>query len=262
MVKDVVKLKGREYVTAKEFAERMNTTKMTVSRYLSSGKIEATKLIRGKVTYFDWEEQRVRFLAARDKAKHITRREARPIPKEAYVGLRVSEPSVPDVREPDVREPDVEDVLSGRSPLDSIRTAIDPDKEQDCWVTDIKTGERVFSWEVCEKKYRAIILSMKARVQAGELLEKTEIAPALSAFGTVLSSELNTSKFKMHPLIVAWAERLGAKVTPEDEIFLNEGIIDPEYTRMVDDLRAEIERESRSFSGEGPKGEADGELDS
>lgn len=257
----VRKIKGKEYVTAKVFAERMNTTPMTISRYLKAGKIEKTNLIKGKVNYFDWEEQKVRFLAARDKAKHITRKESRPIPKDTYMDFRVIEPNSPDVKEPSVTEPSVDDVLSGRSPLDSIRTAIDPEQEQDCWVTDIKTGERVFSWEVCEKKYRAIILSMKARQQAGELIEKKDIDPALMAFGTLYSSSMNSLKFRMTPLIVAWAEQCGATIKPENEIYLKDNVMDPEYTRAADDMRSELKKLSEGFSDTDVE-KQDGELDS
>lgn len=260
-VEDVKRIRGKEYVTAKEFAARMNTTVMTVSRYLRDGKIAYTDRIPGKTRYFEWTAQKKLFLAAKEKARKIPKANSRPIPKEVYAAdFSLAGPSVPEVREPSVSMPDVEDVMSGRSPLDSIRTAIDPEKETDCWIIDLKTGGKVFSWEVCEKKYRAIILSMKARQQAGELIEKKEIAPALAAFGSILSSALNGSKFRMRPLIVAWAERLGAEIRPEDEIYLNEQIMDMEYTRMADDLRHEIEKESEAFTDAG--GDPDGKLDS
>lgn len=261
-VEDVKKIKGKEYVTAKEFAARMNTTIMTITRYLKSGKIAYTDKIPGKTRYFDWTQQKKLFLAAKEKAKKITKAKARPIPKDVYMDFHLVEPSAPSVNTPEVKEPTVEDVMSGRTSLDSIRALIDPEKELDCWVTDIKTDEKVFSWEVCEKKYRAIILSMKARQQAGELIEKKEIAPALDAFGTVMSAALNTSKFKIKPLIVAWAESHGATIKPEDEIYLMEKIIDPEFAMMTDDLRSEVEKESKAFTGENQEGESDVELDS
>lgn len=256
------RIKGKEYVTATEFARRVNTSRATIDKYRQAGKIEACKPTKNdSVYYYEWATQKIRYLDAKAKAKKGTIREARPVPKSLYAAdFHVVEPSAPDVREPSVSVPNVEDVMSGRSPLDSIRTAIDPNQEQDCWVIDLKTGERVFSWEVCEKKYRAIILSMKARQQAGELIEKKEIAPALAAFGSILSSALNGSKFRMRPLIVAWAERLGAKIMPEDEIYLNEQIMDMEYTRMADDLRHEIEKESEAFTAD--KDNEDGKLDS
>lgn len=260
-VAEVKHRKGREYVTAKEFAKRMNTTAMTITRYVKAGYISYTDIIKGPVRYFDWEEQKQGFLAAKEKAKKGTRRESRPIPKDVYMNVSTSDPVVPTVNEPEVVAPNVDDVISGKTSLDSIRGLIDPDKEEDCWVIDIKTGARVFSWEICEKKYRAIILSMKARQQAGELIEKKDIAPALDAFGTVLSAALNTSKFKMVPLIIAWAETLGASIKPEDEIYLKENIIDPEYTRMTDDMRSEVEKESKAFTEDVQEEKAD-ELDS
>ena len=257
----VKKIGKKEYVTAKEFSRRMNTTPMTITRYIKAGYITYTDKIKGPVRYFDWEQQKKCFLAAKSKAKKITRAEARPIPKTVYMDISTSEPDTPSVNAPEVTVPSVEDVMAGKTSLDSIRGLIDPTKEEDCWIVDIKSGERVFSWEICETKYRAIILSMKARQQAGELIEKKEIAPALEAFGAVLSAELSTSKFKMVPLIIAWAETRGAVVKPEDEIYLKDSIIDPEYTRMTDDMRAEVERESKAFTI--PEEEkVDGELDS
>ena len=256
------RIKGKEYVTASEFARRMNVTRVTVDRYRAEGKITGCKPEKkDKIWWFDWNEQKVLFLDAKSRNTSTPKAKETAVPKAVYKSdFHVIEPSMPDVREPSVSVPNVEDVMSGRSPLDSIRTAIDPNQEQDCWVIDLKTGEKVFSWEVCEKKYRAIILSMKARQQAGELIEKKEIAPALAAFGSILSSALNGSKFRMRPLIVAWAERLGAKIMPEDEIYLNEQIMDMENTRMADDLRHEIEKESEAFTAD--KENEDGKLDS
>jgi len=262
MAVDVKHRKGREYVSAKEFARRMNSTTMTISRYIKAGYITGVTLVKGSsVRYFDWEEQKKGFLAARANAKKGTLRESRPIPQDVYMNINASDPTSPSVSEPEVKAPSVDDVISGRTSLDSIRGLINPDEEEDCWVIDIKTGARVFSWEVCEKKYRAIILSMKARQQAGELIEKKAIAPALDAFGTVLSAALNTSKFKMVPLIIAWAETLGASIKPEDEIYLKENIIDAEYTRMTDDMRSEVEKESKAFTEDIQEEKAD-ELDS
>lgn len=262
-VEDVKRIRGKEYVTAKEFAARMNTTVMTVSRYLRDGKISYTDKIPGKTRYFEWTAQKKLFLAAKEKARKIPKANSRPIPKEVYAAdFSLAEPTVPDVGVPGVREPSVDDVMAGRTPLDSIRALIDPSKEKDCWIIDLKTGEKVFSWEVCERKYRAIILSMKARQQAGDLIEKKEIAPALDAFGAVMSAALNTSKFKMKPLIVAWAERLGAKIQPEDEIYLMEQILDAEFTVMTDDLRSEVEKESEAFTADKGQESGDGELDS
>ena len=260
-VPEIKKRKGREYVTAKEFARRMDTTTMTITRYVKAGYISYTDAIKGSVRYFDWEEQKENYLAAKSKAKKITRSKSKPVPKDVYMNVKTSSPVEPSVNEPEVVAPSVDDVMSGKTSLDSIRGLIDPNKEEDCWIVDIKSGLRVFSWEVCEKKYRAIILSMKARQQAGELIEKKDIAPALDAFGTVLSAALNTSKFKMVPLIVAWAETLGATIKPEDEIYLKENNIDPEYTRMTDDMRSEVEKESRAFT-EDVMGEKPDELDS
>ena len=255
------KIKGKEYVTASEFARRMNTTRASIDKYRQAGKIEGCKPgKKDSIWWFEWSTQKVRYLDAKARNTSTPKSKERAVPKEVYTDFHVPEPSVPDVREPSVSMPDVEDVMSGRSPLDSIRTSIDPSKETDCWVIDLKSGERVFSWEVCERKYRAIILSMKARQQAGELIEKKEIAPALAAFGSILSSALNGSKFRMRPLIVAWAERLGAKIQPEDEIYLNEQIMDMEYGRMTDDLRHEIERESKAFTS--PAEDGDVKLDS
>ena len=255
------KIKGKEDVTASEFARRMNTTRGTIDKYRQAGKIEGCRPgNKGGIWWYEWSVQKLRYLDAKGRTTSTPKSKESAVPKSVYTDLRVIEPSVPDVREPSVAVPDVEDVMSGRSPLDSIRTSIDPEKETDCWVIDLKSGERVFSWEVCERKYRAIILSMKARQQAGELIEKKEIAPALAAFGSILSSALNGSKFRMRPLIVAWAERLGARINPEDEIYLNEQIMDMEYTRMTDDLRHEIEKESRAFTS--PAVDGDVKLDS
>lgn len=216
MNENSITFKGKEYVSAGEFAKRVGTTPQTINKFIRENKLFAQDVQKKGKRLLEWQTQSSAYavIAANNKSKGGG---GRPKKKKAISPListnDIKEPEVKTIGLAAIKDLEVEEITPNETTIDLSQ--LDPYDNQDCWTFDNNglpildsNGNPLIDYERLKTKVMAQTYQVKLAREIGDLIPKEELISTVQGVTTVLKSAVDNIAQKYSAQIIATCESI------------------------------------------------------
>ena len=253
---------GKKYVTAAEFARRVDVSKMTISNALRDGRLEGTKLDGYKREWIEWQKQKEIWDDLQNEVhpgqpskKRLQEEEDELfLPFDTGVDYTPEDGETIHVNnlrnltelEDSIAEEKVEEVTFGDNTVNLSK--VDIKYFYDCLLLDRSgkarvnpiTNEPMIDWKKADVKVKTLIHQQQLDQKAGTLIELTEAEEFMSTAFSPVAETINNLPDKYFMQISAWLDASrGVKLSNKENSELRE-LLKDETDSMLRGLQSEL----------------------
>ena len=245
-----VKVNGREYVNLTVCAQRLAVDKAVISRGTKKGKYTRTTLPNLKGEWYDWQQTRAVFVAARRKQNHVQGGQRAKRSATLFTPGEIKDeklPPIPTTTVADVAEPEM--------PNAGILSYFDADDpiNSDCWETDDAGGfifvpdsnppKHYVDWKKATDKCMANLRYQQYMKQKGELIPKQDVVQILSRVFPPITAIIMQMPEKYASRINGRVEEIIGRPMTNEERTLVKSVLADEAELICHNLQDAVEKE-------------------
>lgn len=241
--------KGCEYVTAKEFASRVEKTPQTINKYIREGKLAASDVFHVGIVYLKWETQKDRFEEILRKNAKKTNKKYRKQPTQTTSAKGLSPSSgIKTLEDGEQEAVSSEELKVGDDTI--VLADIDPMLYKSCWIPDGDgnpiynpiTGKPELDMERLKDTLVVMLSRQKLDRENGKLIPKTDIEPTISYIGRKISQYVSSIHSRFGSIYGAEVEKILKRELTADEQTRFANVLKKDEAKFLSEIQTEFRR--------------------
>jgi len=205
---------GKEYVTATEFAKRVDSTPNTIYLFLRKGYLQAQDIQKNGMLYLEWASQAVAYKVARGRnnSKGGSGRRKKNVSNPIMHTNSIQNPNVKGLALA-VEDNSIAEINASDNVIDL--STINPYDHKDCWLLDGNNepirdpdGKPKLNYEELKTKVTVQTYKIKLDKETRSVIPKEELLTTIQGICTVLKSAIDNIPQRYGATLIAVAESI------------------------------------------------------
>ena len=256
---NLVKYKGKEYVTVPEFAARFACSAQHIRDCIKKGILNNTKLNGYRAFYMDWLVESVKF--ERYTEYRLKKGNGRKTDATPFITKQPKSPKIKEEKEelPSIEAPSIPEI-----PTDIVNiSTLNPQDYPDCWIRDA-AGEVLMNsitklpeldYDRLKQRLTAEKFQLDIDQKRGKFIERDELTRSIVSIANIINAGLSAIPQRYGAILIAEAERITGHEFTADERASIRKTLKNEAGNIMNSIRTEID----NMKGDDYKEEGKGE---